>query len=87
MLRIHDSALKHGYTREDISHAYDMALHEGVLDEDTDTPKLLVIGPDFAGNLLELIGDELEDGDVWIWHAMRCRQKYLDFLQHHAGER
>jgi hypothetical protein len=87
MLRIHPSALKRRWTREEISHAYDMALHEGVLDEDADPPKLLIIGPDRAGNLLELIGGELENGDILIWHAMSCRQQYLDLLPGQGGER
>lgn len=87
VLRIHDSALKHGYTREDISHAYDMYLYEGPLPEDTDPPKLLVIGPDHAANLLELIGGEFENGEVWIWHAMRCRAAYLSLLPGRGGGR
>ncbi len=86
MLRIHDSALKHGRTREDVSHAYDMALYEGILDEDADPPKLLIIGPDGAANLLELIGAELDNGDVLIWHAMACRKQYFDLLPDPGGE-
>ena len=84
MLRIHESALKHGCTREDISHAFDMALYENVLDEDSDQPKLLIIGPDPAANLLELIGGELED-DTWIWHAMPCRKQYIALLPEQAA--
>lgn len=87
MLRVHDSALRHGCTREDVSHAYDMGLYEGVIDEDADPPKLLIIGPDAAANLLELVGGEFEDGDVLIWHAMKCRKQYLDLLPDPGGER
>ena len=86
MLRIDDSALKHGCTREDISHAYDMALYEAVLDEDADPPKLLIIGPNGAATLLELIGAELDDGDVLIWHAMACRKQYLNLLPDSGGK-
>jgi hypothetical protein len=85
LLRIEESALRHGCTREDISHAYDLALLDTILDEDTDPPKLLVIGPDSAGNLLELIGGEFVEGDV-IWHAMACRKQYLDLLPPPGGE-
>jgi hypothetical protein len=85
-LRIHDSALRHGSSREDISHAYDLFLYETVLDEDADPPKLLIIGPDGAGNPLELIGGEIENGDVLIWHAMACRKQYLDLLPDQGGE-
>lgn len=80
MLRVHESALKHGYTIEDISHAIDMAIYENVLDEDNDPPKLLIIGPNSSGNLLELIGGELANDVLLIWHADRCRQTYLDLL-------
>ena len=79
MLRIAESALRHGCTREDISHAVDMALYVNTLDEESDPPKLLIIGPDGAANILELIGGELED-DLLIWHAMACRRQYLDLL-------
>jgi len=85
VLRIEDSALRHGLTREDISHAYDLALLDKVLDEVADPPKILIVGPDGAGNLLELIGGELQGGDV-IWHAMKCRKQYLDLLPGPGGE-
>ena len=86
MLRVHKSALKHDCTIEDVSHAVDMALYENVLDEENDPPKLLIIGPDGAGNLLELIGGELADDVLLIWHADRCRQAYLDLLPKTGGE-
>jgi hypothetical protein len=53
-----------------------MALGEWVIEPDRDPPKLLIIGPDHAANLLELVGDESND-DLWIWHAMKCRPDYL----------
>ncbi len=84
MLRIHDSALRHGCTREDISHAVDMALYVNTLDEESDPPKLLIVGPDGAANILELIGGQLA-GDLLIWHAMPCRPKYLDLLPTSVG--
>jgi len=86
VLRVHKSARKHGYSNEDISHAVDMALYEAVIDEDNDPPKLLIIGPDTAGNLLELIGGELANDDLLIWHADRCRQTYLVLLPKPGGD-
>jgi hypothetical protein len=56
-----------------------------VLDEAADPPKLLIIGPDGAGNLLELIGGDLND-DRLIWHAMPCRAKYLELLPKPGGD-
>jgi hypothetical protein len=86
VLRVHKSAQRHGCTIEDISHAVDMALYENVLDEDNDPPKLLIIGPDGAGNLLELIGGELADDVLLIWHADGCRSAYLDLLPNTGGD-
>ena len=85
MLRVHKSALKHGCTIEDISHAADMAMYWDVLDEDNDPPKQLIIGPDSAANMLELIGGVL-NGDLWIWHADRCRKSYLTLLPRMGGD-
>jgi hypothetical protein len=86
MLRVHPSALKHGCTIEDISHAVDMAVYEDVLDEDNDPPKLFFIGPDAAGNWLEVIGGVVENDDLLIWHAMRCRAGYLALLPKPGGK-
>jgi hypothetical protein len=80
VLRIAKSALGHEYSREDISHAYDLVVWEGVIDPDREPPKILTIGPDPAGNLLELIGGEQENGDHLVWHAMKCRPQYSSLL-------
>jgi len=85
-LRVHDSALKHGCSREDISHAIDMALYVGEKDPDNDPPKLLFIGPDPASNLLEVIGGEIGDGILLIWHAKRCGAQYLELLPPPGGD-
>ena len=79
-LRVHPSATKHGYSVEDISHAIDLALLELDLDVDNDPPKILFIGPDPAGNLLELISGEIERDVLLIWHADKCRPQYLERL-------
>jgi hypothetical protein len=80
VLRVHPSALKHGCTVEGISHAADMALYVGNLDSGGDIPKLLILGPDEAANILELVGGELTDAVLLIWHAMPCRPEYFNLL-------
>lgn len=57
-----------------------MAIFGVVLDPDHDPPKLLFVGPDEAGNLLELIGGDFEFGNRVIWHAMACRPQYSKLL-------
>jgi hypothetical protein len=47
------SAFRHGVDQEDIQHAL---RHAGVVEEIADDPvRYLVLGPDRAGNLLELV--------------------------------
>jgi len=62
-----------------------MALYEGEIDPDNDPPKILFIGPDGTGNLLEVIGGELAGDVLLIWHADRCRPKYLELLPKAGG--
>ena len=49
------------------------------VDPDADPPKLLVIGPDGAGNLLEVVVLTLADDRVLVIHAMPPRA-YYDLL-------
>jgi len=80
-----ESALKHGLTTEEISYAYDFYAFEGIMDDGADAPKLLTIGPDSAGNFLELVGGRQPNGDHLIWHAMHCRRQYLELLPEGGG--
>jgi hypothetical protein len=85
-LRIHESALKHGYTREEISYALDFLMYEELVDSENDPPKWLFIGPqDDSGFPLELFGGDLDDDVLLIWHAMACRDEYLERMVE-AGE-
>ncbi len=70
---------------EDISHVIDMALHVVEIDPDNEPPKLLFIGPDSAGNLLEVIGGDVADDVLLIWHADTCRSEYLTLLPKAGG--
>jgi glucose dehydrogenase len=71
------SALKHGVDPEDALHAVQLAL---VVDEIGDDPlRYLLIGPDRAGNLLELVVLDRRNGPAVI-HAMRLRPQYRRLL-------
>ena len=50
------------------------------VEPEADPPKLLVIGPDRAGNLLEVIVLVLADDATLVIHAMRLRETYHDLL-------
>ncbi len=74
------SALKHGIALEAITHAVDHGQVFIVLDPDADPPRILAIGPDRVGNLLEIIWLELAGGEVLVIHAMRLRRAFYDLL-------
>lgn len=74
-----ESARKHGKTNDDILHAWNNALGFYDIEADHEPPKSLAIGPDLAGNLLEVIYLELENTDVII-HAMTLQPKYFPLL-------
>jgi hypothetical protein len=71
------SAFRHGVADEDIHHALRGAL---VVDEVGEDPlRYLVLGPDRAGNLLELVVLDRPQGPAVI-HAMGMRPKYRSLL-------
>ena len=79
-MEVHDSARKHGVEDEDIRHAIDHAL--AIEDAGEDPDRWLVIGPDRAGNLLEVVVlTTVEDGTQLAIHAMAMRAKFRRLLE------
>jgi hypothetical protein len=77
-MEILPSALRHGVAEDDIQHALQHAL---AVDEVGEDPyRYLVLGPDRAGNLLELVVLDRWQGPAAI-HAMRMRPKYRRLLE------
>lgn len=66
------SARKHGVRDDDLLHAFNNPTRA----EDLDEGLTMLVGPDRAGNLLEVGVVESDDGPV-IVHAMPARPKYL----------
>jgi hypothetical protein len=85
-VEIHRTARKHGIDDDAIRHAVDHALTLVDLEPDSDPPKVLAIGPDRAGNLLEVIWLELADDADLVIHAMRLRTAFYDLLPTRSGE-
>ena len=77
---IHQSARRHGVRDEDVRHAVEPALVVVDLDAEADPPKELVVGPDRAGNLIEVVLLSLIDDCLLAIHAMPLRQKYRGLL-------
>jgi hypothetical protein len=71
------SALRHGVPAEDIHHAIRRAV---VIEEIAEDPaRYLVLGPDQAGNFLELVILDRPHGPAVI-HAMPMRTQYRRLL-------
>ena len=79
---MHESALKHGIAAEDNLHAVEQSLIiYSLTDEGEDGPlRQLRLGPDRAGNLLEVVVLIRDDGIGLIIHSMRMRPQYQGHL-------
>ena len=80
-LEIHESALKHGISNLDIHHVCANSSDIFELDQESYEIKILIIGPDSAGNLLEVIGLEINDQSLLIIHAMKIRKSMVKLLE------
>jgi hypothetical protein len=79
-VEIHASARRHGIAGTDVDHAVSNAIVIVDLDRDADPPRVLCIGPDHAGNLLEVIWIELAGERALAIHAMRLRPAFFGLL-------
>ena len=73
------SALKHGIDAADIEHAWTSAIRL-VEYEYSGEDRLLVIGPDQHGRMLELVAVPV-GRPTRIIHADRLRPKFFDYLR------
>ena len=79
-MEIHPSARKHGVADDDIRHAVAHRLYEGELNDDGPPWRVLYLGPDHAGNLLEIVVIERDDASEVAIHAMKMQKKYEQLL-------
>ncbi len=77
-MEVHESAHNHGVADQDSLHAVDHALATEDAGEDPD--RWLVLGPDRAGNLLEVVVMTTREGGQLIIHAMPMRPKFQRLL-------
>jgi hypothetical protein len=72
------SAFKHGVTAEQIACVLDKPRYEGPVEVYEN--KHIVLGFDRAGNLLEIMYNEMKDGGYNVFHAMPCRDIFFHLL-------
>jgi hypothetical protein len=85
-VEIHRSANRHGVSDADVRHAVARPIVEVDLDPDADPPEVLVVGPDRAGNVLEVILLMLADDGLLAIHAMRLRKTYYPLLEGNSDD-
>ena len=79
-VEIDPPARKHGVSDEDIRFAYEHYLYVASLDSEDTLVRVLYLGPDRAGNLLELVAMELDEGGDLVIHAMKMSSRYRELL-------
>jgi len=74
LIEYHEAAFVHQIEEADI----EWALHTQFFERPAADGSYLAIGFNRAGNPLEVAYRELDDGTLFVFHAMPCRQKWLD---------
>jgi hypothetical protein len=77
-VEVYGSARKHGVADADMLHAVDHAL--AIEDAGEEPDRWLVIGPDRAGNLLEVVVMMTAEGQQLAIHAMPMQAKFQRLL-------
>ena len=48
---------------------------------DYDASKYLVIGFDSSQNLIEVMYNITDEGNIHVFHAMKCRKEYTKYIE------
>ena len=80
-LEIHETSYKHGVSTFDIHHACARSIAAFEIDHENVEAKILIVGPDSAGNFLEVIGLEIDNKSLLIIHAMKLRKSMFRLIE------
>ena len=78
-IKFSQSAFKHGVTEEDIFNVIINVVYDDILDEFDD--KYLLIGFDGKGKLLEIVYHVIDYETICVFHAMKCRNSFIELLK------
>ena len=81
-MEFHQSASKHGIDTDDVQHAMAHSLVVADLGGDDAPERTLVLGPDRAGNMLEVRVLHFDDDREMVIPAMPMRRTYHGLLPH-----
>lgn len=85
-MEINESARKHGVADDDMLYAVEFLLVEFDAGDDDSQRRWLVLGPNRAGLMLELVVLVFDDGGEMVIHAMAMRSKYDELLPEVSDE-
>lgn len=77
-MEIADSARKHGIADADIHHALTLPIRHIL--QDDNPHRVLTIGADRDGRLLEIVTLDPDTDDALVIHAMPLRRKFYRYL-------
>jgi len=80
-IKFNEAAFRHGVTESDIRRALAYPRFDGAIDEEEEN-KYLVLGFDNKGNLLEIMYNLIDDQSINVFHAMKCRKAFLQYLNY-----
>jgi uncharacterized DUF497 family protein len=74
-----ESAFRHGVTEEDIR----AAMMSFVFDEEMDgfEDKYMLLGFDINGLLIEVMYNVIDEKNISVFHAMKCRKEFYKLLE------
>ena len=77
-IRFSRSAAPHGVSHDRSRYVVEHCACPLYPPDQEDEDLIVFLGPDSRGVALEVIGVELDDGDLLVIHAMKLRRRYLD---------
>jgi hypothetical protein len=77
-IEFNHAAFKHGCTEADIRWAFKTFVFEEPVGDNEN--KYLLIGFDRVGNPLEILFNQIDEETVNVFHAMKCRRPWRDFV-------
>jgi len=80
-IEFNQAAFNHSITEDDIRFVFDTAKFDGTIEEDETDNKHLVIGFDRNANPIEVMYNVIDENTINVFHAMKCRKMFLQFLK------
>ena len=75
------SAFKHGFTKADIEWAFLHPIASGVLNKYEN--KYILVGFSTIGNPIEIFYNRIDEDQINVFHAMKCRKEFLPKNKHY----